>query len=159
MLSTPPTIAEIATAQQKNSKHKKYFRSVKDPKRDKRITVKVFDETDVLVFGKKCLVIPDKQMQTNIATWYHHYLQYPGETRLEETIKATMYWPGMLPTIRSHVKTCERCQKGKKRKRKYFDLPPKLAETVPWRTVSVDLIGPYTIKVRTVKYWTICVSL
>ena len=58
----PPTISEIATDQRKNSKYKKYFRSVKDPKRDKRITVKVVDETDVLIFGEKRLVIPDKQM-------------------------------------------------------------------------------------------------
>jgi hypothetical protein len=35
---------------------------------------------------------------------------------------------------------------GKKRKRKYAHHPPKEAETVPWRTVCVDLIGPYTIK-------------
>ena len=85
-------------------------------------------------------------MQTDIVKWYHHYLQHPGETRLEETLKATMYWPGMLPTIRRFVKTCERCQKGKRRKRKYSELPPKLAVAVPWSTVSVDLIGPYTIK-------------
>ena len=127
----PPTIAEIATAQRNNSKYKKYFRSVKDPKRDKRITVKVFDETDVLVYGEKRLVIPDKQIQANIFKWYHHYLQYPGETRLEEIIKAIMYWPGMLPTIRAYVKTYKRYQKGKQRKRKYSELPPKLAKTVP----------------------------
>ena len=142
----PPTITEIATAQRNSSKYKKYFRSVKGPKRDKRITLKVYDETDVLVFDDKRLVIPSEKMQTNIVTWYHHYLQHPGKTRLEETIKATMYWKGMLPTIRAHVKTCERCQKGKKRKRKYSELPPKIAETTLWRTACVDLIGPYTIK-------------
>ena len=27
-------------------------------------------------------------------------------------------------------------------------LPPKIAETVPWRTVCIDLIGPYTIKAK-----------
>ena len=64
------------------------------------ITVKVFDKTDVLVYGEKRLVIPNKQMQTNIVAWYHHYLQHPGETRLEETIKATMYWPGMMVSSR-----------------------------------------------------------
>ena len=52
----------------------------------------------------------------------------------------------MTVQIRRYVKTCERCQKGKRRKRKYGKLPPKIAETVPWNTVSVDLIGPYTIK-------------
>ena len=99
----PPTIAEIATAQRNSSKYKKYFRSVKYPTRDKRRTLKVYDETDVLVFDDKRLVIPSEKMQTNIVTWYHHYLQHPGETRLKETTKATMYWKGMLPTIRAHV--------------------------------------------------------
>ena len=69
----PPTTTEISTAQRNSSKYKQYFRSVKDPKRDKRITLKVYDETDVLVFDDKRLVIPNKQMQTNIVTWYHHY--------------------------------------------------------------------------------------
>ena len=59
----PPTIAEIATAQRKSSKYKKYFRSVKDPKREKRTTVKVIDKTDVLIFGKKRLVIPDLHLR------------------------------------------------------------------------------------------------
>jgi hypothetical protein len=27
--------------------------------------------------------------------WYHHYLQHPGHTCLEETMKATIYWKGM----------------------------------------------------------------
>ena len=50
------------------------------------IEVKVIDETDVLIFGEKRLFIPEKQMQTNIVRWYHHYLQHPGET----------YWPGTV---------------------------------------------------------------
>ena len=79
-------------------------------------------------------------MQSDSIQWYHHYLQHPGETRLELTLKRIMYWPGMTVQIRRYVKTCERCQKGKRRKRKYGKLPPKIAETVPWNTVSVDLI-------------------
>ena len=59
-----------------------------------------------------------------------------------------MYWPGMRYRIRKHVKSCDRCQKGKRRKRKYGKIPPKIAKTVPWRTVCVDLIGPYTIKAK-----------
>ena len=59
-----------------------------------------------------------------------------------------MWWRGMRPHIRKHVKTCERCQLGKRRKRKYGHLPPKIAQVVPWNQVCVDLIGPYTIKVK-----------
>ena len=46
------------------------------------------------------------------------------------------------------MKTCVRCQLGKCRKRKYGHLPPKIAQVIPWNQVCVDLIGPYTIKVK-----------
>ena len=47
---------------------------------------------------------------------------------------------------RKYTKYCERCQLAKKRKYKSGHLPPKEAETIPWRCVCVDLIGPYTLK-------------
>ena len=133
----PPTIAEIARAQRKSRVYRHYFKSRLDKKRDKNISIKVIDTTDVLVHSHKRLVIPNLKMQSDIIQWYHHYLQHPGETRLELTLKEIMYWPGMTVQIRRYVKTCERCQKGKRRKRKYGKLPPKIAETVPWNTVSV----------------------
>ena len=49
------------------------------------------------------LVIP-KDLQDRAVAWYHHYLQHPGSTRLEETLRSAMYWKGMRTTIRSHVK-------------------------------------------------------
>jgi hypothetical protein len=49
----------------------------------------------------------------NRAGWYHHYLQHPGHTRLEETLHAAMYWKGMRNTIRSHAKNCPKCQVNK----------------------------------------------
>ena len=36
------------------------------------------------------LVIP-KPLQRRATMWYHHYLQHPGQTRLEETMKAAIY--------------------------------------------------------------------
>ncbi len=57
-----------------------------------------------------------------------------------------MYWKGMWTTIRSITKSCKACQLNKKRKLKYGDLPPKTIITTPWRTLCVNLIGPYTLK-------------
>ena len=94
------------------------------------------------------LVIPTEKMQNKIVTWYHYYLLHPGTNRLEETIVAVMWWPGMRPHIRKHVKCCERCQLSKRRKRKYGHLPAKVAEVIPWNQVCVDLVGPYTIKAK-----------
>ena len=31
--------------------------------------------------------------------WYHHYLQHPGSTHLEETLCIAMYWKGMCCII------------------------------------------------------------
>jgi hypothetical protein len=91
------------------------------------------------------LVIP-KDLQDRAVAWYHHYLQHPGSTRLEETLRQAMYWKGMRTTIRSHVKKCHSCQVNKRRQHKYGKLPTKLAITTPWEAVCVDLIGPYTLK-------------
>ena len=43
-------------------------------------------------------------MEVRSIQWYHHYLQHPGENRLEDTIVALMYWPGIKYQIRKHVK-------------------------------------------------------
>ncbi|MCP4744856.1 MAG: transposase family protein, partial [Desulfobacteraceae bacterium] len=59
-----------------------------------------------------------------------------------------MYWRSLRRDVRRHMKACAICQKGKQRKRKYGKLPVKLVEVVPWRGVSVDLIGPYTLKAK-----------
>ncbi len=76
----------------------------------------------------------------------YHYLQHPGHTHLEETMQAMMYWKGMRTTIRSITKSCKTCQVNKKWRLKYGHLPPKTVITTPWRTLYVDLIGPYTPK-------------
>jgi hypothetical protein len=91
------------------------------------------------------MIIP-KRLQRCAVLWYHHYLQQPGHTQLEETMKAPMYWKGMHTSILSLTKSCRACQVNKKQKLKYGHLPPKTIITVPWRVLCVDLIGPYTLK-------------
>jgi hypothetical protein len=78
--------------------------------------------------------------------WYHHYLQHPGHSRLEETMRSVMYWKGIHTAIRRYVKTCQSCQVNKRHSQKYGHLPPKLVMTTPWKVSCVDLIGPYTFK-------------
>ena len=48
-------------------------------------------------------------------------------------------------TVRDVCKKEPTCQKSKTTNQKYGKLPPKQAETNPWDTLCVDLIGPYTI--------------
>ncbi len=91
------------------------------------------------------LIIP-KPLQRQAVMWYHHYLQHPGHTCLEETMNAVMYWKGLCTTIRSITKSCKTCQVNKRQKHKYGHLPAKLIIGTLWECLCVDLIGPYTIK-------------
>jgi hypothetical protein len=52
----------------------------------------------------------------------------------------------MRDKITDYVSRCPTCQKNKKQKKKYGQLPEKTAESDPWDVLCVDLIGPYTIK-------------
>jgi hypothetical protein len=79
-------------------------------------------------------------------SWYHHYLQHPGHSHQEETMRSMMYWKGMRTTIRRYLNTCRSCQVNKRHSQKYGHLPPKLVITTPWKALCVDLIGPYTLK-------------
>ena len=143
----PVTTQEIADAQRADPKLKKLF---KRPDYERGIKpVQVDDETILVKTTKSSsrirFVIPDA-LQNKVLQWYHHYLQHPGRDRMEETLCATMWWYGMRTHIKDLCRTCDRCQKGKKRKRSYAHLPPKEAVTRPWRTVCVDLIGNYEIR-------------
>ena len=93
-----------------------------------------------------------RSLRGRIIGWYHTYLQHPGQTRMEATIKQNMTWPDMRKDIEYNVKRCHQCQIGKLVKRKYGHLPEKKAEPpIPWNRVDVDMIGPLTVKTPTTK--------
>jgi hypothetical protein len=116
------------------------------------------------------LIIP-ASLQHRAVALYHHYLQHPGHSRLEETMRSVMYWKGMHTTIQhpSHsrlketmrsvmywkgmhntiqiyIKSCRSCQVNKRHSLRYGHVPPKLVITAPWRALYADLVGPYTLK-------------
>ena len=71
--------------------------------------IKVIDDVDILVYINTLMIIP-KPLQSNIIDWYHCYLMHPSKTRLEETVKVSMYWAQMIANIESNVKTCKKYQ-------------------------------------------------
>jgi hypothetical protein len=133
----PLTVKEIAIEQQKD-------KSIHALAMEDKYKTQLVENTQVLCKEGK-LVIP-KSLQYRTVSWYHHYLQHPGHTCLEETLQTVMYWKGMRTTIQSYVKRCRSCQINKQRRHKYEKLPPKLVLTTPWEALCVDLIGPYTLK-------------
>ena len=130
----PVTIREIDEAHQAHNHYSKYFRSSKRAFKDKNrhISARVISNTVVLVYKESRLVSPTQDLQSRVIQWYHHYLMHPRETRMYATLAAVMFWKNMQTQIFKYVKTCERCQLGKKHKLKYGHIPPKIATIVPW---------------------------
>jgi hypothetical protein len=138
----PLTTPEIADAQKADSKLKHCLKC--NAVLDKGLEVRLVDDTYVVCQDGR-MIIP-KPLQRRAVLWYHHYLQHPGHTQLEETMKATMYWKGMRSTIGSLTKSCRSCQVNKKRHLKYGHLLSKIIITIPWRALCIDLIGLYSLK-------------
>jgi hypothetical protein len=118
----PLTTREIAVAQKHDTElnpiAKKYG-----------YTIQPVENTKVLCKDGK-MVIP-ASLQQHAVAWYHHYLQHPGNTHLEETLCLSTYWKGLRKTVKSHVNKCHSCQVIKCRNHKYGKLPAKLAITTP----------------------------
>jgi hypothetical protein len=150
----PVSHAQLAHAQKKDKALNAAF-----DKSDlcKKVTFNHADKTHVLICRDGKIVVP-KALQHKTVDWYHTTCQHPGETRTELTIAQHFYWTGMRKTIVNYCKRCKTCQITKKEKQKFGHLPPKDPETIPWHTLCIDLIGPYTIgkvKKRKVKGQTI----
>jgi hypothetical protein len=99
----PLTLTEIADAHRKDQELKVYFKKkAKMPQKD--IGLHLIEDTKVLCKNGK-LMIPTS-LRHRAVSRYHHYLQHPVHSRLEETMRSVMYWKGMRTTIRRYVKTC-----------------------------------------------------
>jgi hypothetical protein len=111
---------------------------------DPTYTISPFRGGAVICHNKK-IVIP-LPLRTHVVKWYHEMLCHPGEKRTEETIRQHLTWTGLKTDVLKCIKKCTNCQKGKKQKKKYGHVPPKLAESQPWEHLCVDMIGPYQIR-------------
>jgi hypothetical protein len=79
--------------------------------------------------------------------WYHTYLKPPVITRSEANLRQNLTWTNLRKDVEAAVKNCHECQIGNKVRKKYGDLPEKLAErSIAWNRFDVDLIGPLTIE-------------
>ena len=78
--------------------------------------------------------------------WYHIYLLHPGETRMELTIGQHYHWPqnatndqDLQPTSAVFVNLRSRSNS----KEGLFQ-SRRNVEHIPWHTLCIDLLGPYT---------------
>ena len=96
---------------------------------------------DLITKGDK-IVLPTS-LQKVAAEWYHLHLLHPGETRMELTLGQHYCWTGMRKTVQQVCRACRTCKSAKHGAKKYGLLPPKNPEVIPWKTLCIDLIGPY----------------
>ncbi len=140
----PLELSQVRRIQQQelNKRNSKLKRLVEDNKSEYHI--KTFENVELVLYKDK-IYVPNKLRDKTI-NWYHHYLCHPGSDRLYHTLNRVCYWKGMAKACISHCQKCPICQRGKKRKRHYGHLPAKVVEheMVPWHTLHIDLIGPYS---------------
>ena len=78
--------------------------------------------------------------------WYHDILIYPGKKQMIETIKLVFTWSGLNKQVKELVRTYHECHLCKQAgKKKYGLLPPKIAESIRWNRVNIDLWGPKSV--------------
>jgi hypothetical protein len=145
----PLTVPEIADAQRADKHLHKIFKRGGDTTAQvtRRYQVSIIEETEVITDENFKMVIPDPLCKRAVQ-WMHIWLQHPGASRLEGTLRHTMTWPNMRGMVKRYTKYCRSCQINKRRKIQYGKLPAKCVIRRPWEALCVDLIGPYTLKGR-----------
>jgi hypothetical protein len=113
-------------------------------KKSDKFSERIVERSTVITYENR-IYIPIS-LRKRILWWYHTYLQHPGITRMEATLRQHLTWPNLRKDGEAAVKNCHECQLGKKVRKKYGDIPEKLAERpIAWNRVDVDLIGPLTV--------------
>ena len=132
------TITEIADAQKADKHLRKLFKRG-GKKDDKHVTIKyqvsLVEDTEVLTNKNLRHFLP-KGLRKRAVQCYRHYLQHPGHTRFEETLRHVFAWPGMRAMVRSYVKQCQSCQFNK-RQLQYGHVPPKTIIRKPWEALPL----------------------
>jgi hypothetical protein len=114
-------------------------------KRSDKFSERTIERSTVITYEKE-VYIP-QSIRKRIVWWYHTYLQHPGITRMEATLRQNLTWPNIRKDVEAAVNNFHECQIGQKVRNKYGDLPEKLTERpIAWNGVDVELIGTLTIK-------------
>ncbi len=84
-------------------------------------------------------------MVLDTVKWFHQVMGHHGEKRLSELLKQRYHHP----SLRRHVEQlkCTDCQKYKIPGRGYGLLPEREVRVAPWEEVTIDIIGPWEVKV------------
>jgi hypothetical protein len=89
-------------------------------------------EDTIVLYKDEKMKINHPSISTDRAiSWYHHYLQHPNHSHLDETMRSVIYWKGMYDTIRSQEKSCKSYQKQETQTKVWYCTNTKLVITTP----------------------------
>jgi hypothetical protein len=89
-----------------------------------KFSERTVERSTVITYDNK-IYIPIS-FRKRILWWYHTYLQHPGITSMETTLRQNITWPNLKKDVETAVKNCHACQIGKKVRNKYGNLPENL---------------------------------
>ena len=98
--------------------------------------------------GEQWNIVPPTPLLMEVLKWYHIMLGHSGIQRLYDTVWKIFYADGLHKQCIVTVRYCtNELQRAKDNARQYGKLPPRYAGYSPFKTVAVDLIGPWNLKV------------
>ena len=97
-------LPEIADTQHSDKHLHELFKCGDEKNMTTQYQVSIVEDTKVLTGSNLKLVLP-ASLRMRPIEWYHHWLQYPGQTRLEKTIRHVFTWPNICGMVRRFTKS------------------------------------------------------
>ena len=108
---------------------------------------KYLDKVEIICYDIKVYIL--QTLNRRVIYWYHLYINHPGGSRLDKTVRYVCYWKGLVTQEDMYSKPCNIFQQQKNRSTLYERFPPKkISELKPLDTVYIYLIGPYNKSIR-----------
>jgi len=101
-----------------------------------------WDHDDGLLLYQGLIYVPTS-LRTELLQIHHDLPQagHPGVSKMNQTIRAKYYFPGMGKAIDDYVRRCNTCRRSKHdRHRPYGLLQPLKVPERPWRSLAMDFI-------------------
>jgi hypothetical protein len=88
----------IAREQKKDSQLKEVM------KKSEKFSERTIEISTVITCDSK--IYTPQSLRKRIVWWYHTYLQHPGITRMEVTLRQNLTWPNLKKDVEAAVKNC-----------------------------------------------------
>ncbi len=93
-----------------------------------------------------CKIALPESILVDTVEWFYQVMGHPGEKRLRETLNQCYYCPRLCYHI-DKLK-CKDSQKHNLVVHGYGLLPKQEVRIAPWKEATIDLIGPWKVKVN-----------